>query len=303
MEKKSSDRDLNLGSVLNEIRKEKKISTKVIFNAGITRPTYYRFVRGDNDLTVTNFFKIISILGLELSEFQGLSPIFTEGYKALEKNLAQATSRLDYKEIERIKNEALDLFRKTDVLGYQYVYWQGMVTLTHLRNEKSLLLDIAKQIRDYLNSIDLWTNVELKLFAAIAETLDFEEYDYFFKNFLKRRENKLEEIDFVVLDLLYLGYFETALDSKNIKHLEEALAFIAARKTNRYNYRFRVWKIFIRVTRTYLNKDYLQAIEEYNELRRIVELIFFEEHIVEFELKTLENLWVKVNAIPTKLLD
>lgn len=288
---------LALGELLNDIRKEKKISTKTIFATGITRPTYYRFVRGEGEISLTNFLKIIDILGIELTEFEEVIPLIKQGSKILENQLAEALATFDYLEIAKIKTQALDQFVKTDGLGYQYVYWRAGLIHSKFIGDCQEYETLIQQVKTYLNGIDLWTNIELKLFSSITETLNFEEYDYFFKRFLYRRTNHEEVLDPLVLDLLYFGYYETALDSCRKSNVTIATTFILKRTPHRFNYRFRIWRLFLYAAKLTLNGEFERGKKKYTRLQKIIAYVFRDEQKGVFEIKTLHTLWEKVEVI------
>ncbi|WP_206855581.1 helix-turn-helix domain-containing protein [Candidatus Enterococcus mangumiae] len=287
-------KDFTLGELLNDIRKEKKISTKTIFSSGITRPTYYRFVRGEGEISLVNFFKITEILGIELTEFEELIPLIKQGHKSLENKLAVAVSKKNSYDVKAIKEESLEMFNKTDGLGYLYIHWQATLNYASLLNDTAQFEQVVQQIKTHLESIDLWTNIELRLFSSIEETLRFEEYDHFFKNFLLSHKRFEDEFDPWILDSLFFSYYETALDSRDILHVESATNFILNRNPNRFNYRFRLWRLFLVAVTHVLAGSHEYGQKKYDKLKKMIIYIFKDEHKIVLEINRLNTLWDKV---------
>ncbi|MGG5311672.1 helix-turn-helix domain-containing protein [Enterococcus sp. DIV2381] len=295
--RQTSNNYAHVGQILNTIRKKKKISTKTIFAAGITRPTYYRFVRGEGEINLINFLKLLHILGIELSELEAVIPILMPETRLLENELTDAISAMDATALKKIKKKALLRFKETNELKYRYIFLRAEIMYNKWTGNGQQLLLVIRQIKDYLDSIDLWTNGELLLFSSITETLSYEEYEYFFKQFLLRRKNHEEQLDPIVLDLLYFGYYDTALNSKNKLNVERATRFVLKRKPNRHNYRFRIWRLFVHAARISLTKDYDLGLKKFEQLQRIIVYIFKEDFTGEFELNALQEMWKKVQVI------
>ncbi|MBO1299605.1 helix-turn-helix transcriptional regulator, partial [Enterococcus sp. DIV1271a] len=155
--RQTSNNYAHVGQILNTIRKKKKISTKTIFAAGITRPTYYRFVRGEGEINLINFLKLLHILGIELSELEAVIPILMPETRLLENELTDAISAMDATALKKIKKKALLRFKETNELKYRYIFLRAEIMYNKWTGNGQQLLLVIRQIKDYLDSIDLWT--------------------------------------------------------------------------------------------------------------------------------------------------
>ena len=207
-----------IGKIVKELRLSRGISLKEATGQEFSASMLSRFENGESDLTTLKLLTVLENIRTEPSEFfylvRGFQP---SAYTLLMTKIREAQDKNDVEYLWECYYEARRTYKETGKASFllNALMIKGSIQL--LDSSVAASQEELDFLYDYLFSVDIWGEYELKVFTEIAVLLPLESYfrycremlnkiDYFEEFFLIRNR-----IHTILLNGLFL-----ALDKKDI---------------------------------------------------------------------------------------
>ncbi|SFH63164.1 helix-turn-helix domain-containing protein [Pisciglobus halotolerans] len=214
----------NYGKVLRKLREEKGYSLRQVSKGILSASFLSKFERGESDISLSHFLRIIDRLNITLDEFS----FAANGYQLSELDQLRADITFAYQR----NNQA----RLKNIQRKEYEKWETYELDTYLCNAimaEAFLLNLQKKEIDkkkrqfviqYLFNIEIWGNYELMLYANVLSVLPTDTVIALSKEVVKKTSvYSFIPADFVQTVQLLLNTVIVCLDADL---LNEALYFV-----------------------------------------------------------------------------
>lgn len=153
------------GQVLRQLREEKGYSLRQISNGILSTSFLSKFERGESDISLSHFVKIIERMNVSLDEF-----IFSANeYKPseLETLISEITAAYQRNNISKLKNITKKEYEKYNQFELDVYLCNSIMTEAIMLNLEKKQIDKKKRehLANYLFNIELWGNYELIIYA------------------------------------------------------------------------------------------------------------------------------------------
>lgn len=146
-----------IGQVINEVRREKRVSLAEIVALGISKSRYYRFIEGEIDMSMIDMMSIMDALTISFSELGLLT-----GKSRFQDISIRWLMNADINELTQRAQGVDD--QDTD---FRKLLFQAVVAL---RKGESMQ-EAVTQMYERLVTIDIFTLLDIVAFAVIAPEL------------------------------------------------------------------------------------------------------------------------------------
>lgn len=151
----------HVGQVINDIRKAKNMPlTQLLTYSGLNRATYYRFVKGDADIEITDFYHLVYGLGLTETELAELIIPEDTTFRLLAERIKQL-SVTDHDGGAVIQAEIQQLQEQTGYRHYGWLTWMLYFRQNTDRDDEKQRQ--ATVVFTELLALPFWTRYELEL--------------------------------------------------------------------------------------------------------------------------------------------
>lgn len=165
-----------MGELVEEIRIAKGISIKELIDDNISRSFYYRFRKGDTDISLENFFELLSSLNVTFDEI--LMFVDFPDFAYLDECFTHKSSKLNQEFKEKSYDELVQLREDYFEHGRLDVYYDHIAWIIDMYIVIRFGVDYdertIQQVKDYLKYTYQWFKHEMILFNQMYEfyTLD-----------------------------------------------------------------------------------------------------------------------------------
>lgn len=161
----------NFGPLFKKFREEKWMSTTQVAEDIVSVQFLRRFEKGENDIKLSNFYKLLSRINISYEEFMTyeLSPLKKDTIENFEKTLDHLSLTNDYLEIKKQIDYYNDKYLQTKET--KYLHYSILARSFSNRMCRSNYIINIEIILEYLEKIDVWSKHEF--FIANYCTGDF----------------------------------------------------------------------------------------------------------------------------------
>lgn len=222
---------MRVGSIIRNIRINKHIASKDLYNGLLSRPAIVKFEKGMSDTTVEKFFIMLQRLNITLEEFEvtynqkeNTDLMYTQQY-------IEAFYRRDVILLERIAEKAEKDFLLTSNIKYEHYRALCLLLIDDINKTKKYI-DQVQVLKDYLLNCENWGYYEITLFTNSLSFYSSELIDLVYGRVaktlhsfqLKRYRNEMA--------LLLFNIIEQKLINKEIQQAKLYLEHLNAFKIN-----------------------------------------------------------------------
>lgn len=177
----------SLGSKIKNIRKDRNIKAKDVYEGILSKSMYFKFENQDCHLAYDTLFKICLRLNIELSDLYDIYTV--EGKYENYKDILTRVYSSCYKEINVTKliQFAESLKERYEETGYEkYHHLYIVIHNMALQYQRvPMAEDEVKIIKDYLFNVENWLEYELTLVITTPFFFSLDELDYLYSRVLK----------------------------------------------------------------------------------------------------------------------
>lgn len=152
-----------LAERINALRDEKNITVEDIERAGISRSRYYRFVRGETQISVVDLSRLLKLLAVSFSEL--FAGVIADPYQLSIGDLAKCTET-------ELRQKQAEIAQTAASVGYPTAEMVAIVIDIIIDRRCGVdYRDKTQRLYDRLNSIQAFTIFEMRVFSLIATDL------------------------------------------------------------------------------------------------------------------------------------
>lgn len=153
------------GQVLRRLREEKGYSLRQVSNGILSTSFLSKFERGESDISLTHFVKIVERMNISLDEF-----IFSANeYKPseLDNLISEIATAYQRNNITKLKNITKREYDRYEEFGFDAYLCNSIMAEANMLNLEKKRIDKKKSefLATYLFKIELWGNYELVVYA------------------------------------------------------------------------------------------------------------------------------------------
>ena len=242
-----------LAERINALRDEKNITVEDIERAGISRSRYYRFVRGETQISVVDLSRLLKLLAVSFSEL--FAGVIADPYQLSIGDLAKCTET-------ELRQKQAEIEQTAASVGYPTAEMVAIVIDIIIDRRSGVdYRDKTQRLYERLNSIQAFTIFEMRVFSLIATDLTPKR---FFKLY-----RKFAHVAQVFRDYMPGNLFETSLmihmtalnqaviwpKKLNVTDVWLTLEGIMRQPARRSNVEILLLQRFTGLLRTYLTMD------------------------------------------------
>ncbi len=152
-----------LAERINALRDEKNITVEDIERAGISRSRYYRFVRGQTQISVVDLSRLLKLLAVSFSEL--FAGVIADPYQLSIGDLAKCTET-------ELRQKQAEIAQTAASVGYPTAEMVAIVIDIIIDRRCGVdYRDKTQRLYDRMNSIQAFTIFEMRVFSLIATDL------------------------------------------------------------------------------------------------------------------------------------
>lgn len=215
--------DVQIGSIIREIRINKNIKSNVLYKEVLSRPSVVKFESGKSDTTVERFLIILDRLNITLEEFASIYKKGENQDLSFTSSYIQAFYKMDITTLNAIVESTQQLYKSSK--NQKYLHYGAIVSLLIDTVQGNFCHKEAKEIlQDYLMRCETWGYYELTLFINTLSFYSNELIDIVYRNaknnLLKYNRLPRYRNEFSVL---LFNILEKKISSANYRYLENYL--------------------------------------------------------------------------------
>lgn len=283
---------MDIGRTIELIRQMKNIPIKSLIGGVVSRAQYYRITKGQSDMTVTSFFKILEHLNISLEEFLFIKNNFKlETFKVLFTDIHQSFIEQDIEKLLHLKEKSTLLYKETNLERYQHIALVVQLLIDRLKQAE--YDSFAKgYLQDYLMNLNMFTHYDLVLYSntffAFSKELN-EAISSRILNNVKKYE-QLKSFESVTMKVLSnMIFYEIELN--DFKKVKEYLGYMKQVELSEHLILEKILKKFFMGIECVLTKNIKQGKKQMKESMTLLKSLednhyFFlekiEEHLVNY---------------------
>lgn len=275
-----------MGEIFKEVRQARHISLKNAAGQDFSYSMLSRFENGEADLSASKLLTALDNIHMDLSEFSHLVKGYQpDAYSRLQAKIWQAQTERNL--------EALQSLYATEIESYQAPSKQVDALVRALTIKANMLfLDetvaITDQeldfLSDYLFTVEMWGQYELRLFAEVAPLLPLDLYYRYAREVLVKTDHfkQLSSIRNYIQTILLNGFFK-AIDEQSITkaaYFKQRLEEVSFRPNEAY---LKIVYLFASGQFTYLTKDKEEGKKQMADAVHVLKLLDYPESASYYE--------------------
>lgn len=181
--------DEMFGETIKKIRKSKNMTLKEAAGEVLSISQLSRFENGHSMITIDIFYKILINLNTSTDEFNYI--ISLDEKKSLNDYFKRIQEYANSKRYDRLR-DLIDEIKSTSPAPYSWeqflIYFIQSVVILDKTHEK----EISPAVLDYLMQVEVWGEMELRIYALFGFALDVETTHFLMRTALKRSKQYLK---------------------------------------------------------------------------------------------------------------
>lgn len=220
-------RDNHIGTLFNNLRKNKKMSLKDVSGDLISLSFISKFERGESEISLSRFLFLLNNLNVTIDEFHHLYQYeYPNEIEDLMTKVSINFSKRDISGFKEILTEENEKYQSTGKKRYLYNSIMLKTFITNLTNAPMDKEDITT-LTDFLFGTEYWGKYELLLLGNSMPSINIESLNLLLKELLKDSEKvTLTESNYILKIELILNAVDDAFKRKRVDYAIEYLTYL-----------------------------------------------------------------------------
>lgn len=220
-------RDNHIGTLFNNLRKNKKMSLKDVSGDLISLSFISKFERGESEISLSRFLLLLNNLNVTIDEFHHLYQYeYPNEIEDLMTKVSINFSKRDISGFKEILTEENEKYQSTGKKRYLYNSIMLKTFITNLTNAPMDKEDITT-LTDFLFGTEYWGKYELLLLGNSMSSINIDSLNLLLKELLKDSEKvTLTESNYILKIELILNAVDDAFKRKRVDYAIEYLTYL-----------------------------------------------------------------------------
>lgn len=220
-------RDNHIGTLFNNLRKNKKMSLKDVSGDLISLSFISKFERGESEISLSRFLLLLNNLNVTIDEFHHLYQYeYPNEIEDLMTKVSINFSKRDISGFKEILTEENEKYQSTGKKRYLYNSIMLKTFIADLTNTPMDKEDITT-LTDFLFGTEYWGKYELLLLGNSMPSINIESLNLLLKELLKDSEKvTLTESNYILKIELILNAVDDAFKRKRVDYAIEYLTYL-----------------------------------------------------------------------------
>lgn len=220
-------RDNHIGTLFNNLRKNKKMSLKDVSGDLISLSFISKFERGESEISLSRFLLLLNNLNVTIDEFHHLYQYeYPNEIEDLMTKVSINFSKRDISGFKEILTEENEKYQSTGKKRYLYNSIMLKTFITNLTNAPMDKEDITT-LTDFLFGTEYWGKYELLLLGNSMPSINIDSLNLLLKELLKDSEKvTLTESNYILKIELILNAVDDAFKRKRVDYAIEYLTYL-----------------------------------------------------------------------------
>ena len=220
-------RDNHIGTLFNNLRKNKKMSLKDVSGDLISLSFISKFERGESEISLSRFLFLLNNLNVTIDEFHHLYQYeYPNEIEDLMTKVSINFSKRDISGFKEILTEENEKYQSTGKKRYLYNSIMLKTFITNLTNAPMDKEDITT-LTDFLFGTEYWGKYELLLLGNSMPSINIDSLNLLLKELLKDSEKvTLTESNYILKIELILNAVDDAFKRKRVDYAIEYLTYL-----------------------------------------------------------------------------
>lgn len=220
-------RDNHIGTLFNNLRKNKKMSLKDVSGDLISLSFISKFERGESEISLSRFLLLLNNLNVTIDEFHHLYQYeYPNEIEDLMTKVSINFSKRDISGFKEILTEEDEKYQSTGKKRYLYNSIMLKTFITNLTNAPMDKEDITT-LTDFLFGTEYWGKYELLLLGNSMPSINIDSLNLLLKELLKDSEKvTLTESNYILKIELILNAVDDAFKRKRVDYAIEYLTYL-----------------------------------------------------------------------------
>ena len=220
-------RDNHIGTLFNNLRKNKKMSLKDVSGDLISLSFISKFERGESEISLSRFLLLLNNLNVTIDEFHHLYQYeYPNEIEDLMTKVSINFSKRDISGFKEILTEKKEKYQSTGKKRYLYNSIMLKTFITNLTNAPMDKEDITT-LTDFLFGTEYWGKYELLLLGNSMPSINIDSLNLLLKELLKDSEKvTLTESNYILKIELILNAVDDAFKRKRVDYAIEYLTYL-----------------------------------------------------------------------------
>lgn len=220
-------RDNHIGTLFNNLRKNKKMSLKDVSGDLISLSFISKFERGESEISLSRFLLLLNNLNVTIDEFHHLYQYeYPNEIEDLMTKVSINFSKRDISGFKEILTEENEKYQSTGKKRYLYNSIMLKTFITNLTNAPMDKEDITT-LTDFLFGTEYWGKYELLLLGNSMPSINIDSLNLLLKELLKDSEKvTLTELNYILKIELILNAVDDAFKRKRVDYAIEYLTYL-----------------------------------------------------------------------------
>lgn len=220
-------RDNHIGTLFNNLRKNKKMSLKDVSGDLISLSFISKFERGESEISLARFLLLLNNLNVTIDEFHHLYQYeYPNEIEDLMTKVSINFSKRDISGFKEILTEENEKYQSTGKKRYLYNSIMLKTFIADLTNTPMDKEDITT-LTDFLFGTEYWSKYELLLLGNSMPSINIDSLNLLLKELLKDSEKvTLTESNYILKIELILNAVDDAFKRKRVDYAIEYLTYL-----------------------------------------------------------------------------
>lgn len=220
-------RDNHIGTLFNNLRKNKKMSLKDVSGDLISLSFISKFERGESEISLSRFLFLLNNLNVTIDEFHHLYQYeYPNEIEDLMTKVSINFSKRDISGFKEILTEENEKYQSTGKKRYLYNSIMLKTFIADLTNTPIDKEDITT-LTDFLFGTEYWGKYELLLLGNSMPSINIDSLNLLLKELLKDSEKvTLTESNYILKIELILNAVDDAFKRKRVDYAIEYLTYL-----------------------------------------------------------------------------
>lgn len=260
-----------IGAYIDSVRVAKHISMAQMANdLGWSLKTFQRIAKGDVELKFSQLIAIQQYLTIDFIDMMQYADLAANVVFNAEHEIIANTDVAHPDKLAATKATIAAQYQRTPMPGLQALSLLCDVIQAELAGDNDAAGELGRQIFDLYVGYDKLTAFDFRMLGYILGYIPYERLRVLFTNLLTHRPatNWAQAADQnqLVLDSFYINLLVSALATKHLPYIREAITLIRSRDLPNSDYYFWFYRRFCRVVELCLDNAYPAAHDLYEQL-------------------------------------